>query len=169
MFRCFHAKLKRQTVVNASDAAELFGTGESASTPINVDAAAKMSELEEMEDLDAEKMLEVNSAIAVEKEIAADTIGTIFENTKQHFLPYVEQAAMELVGLLPHYYEGIRKSSTQALLEVVRTFYKLSEPEQWQQGLHSLQNSKPIHKNVKDLINHALPALLDMYETEDDK
>ena len=153
-------------VANVAEATELFGTGESASTPINVDAAAKMIEAEGIEELDAEKMLEVNSAIAVEKEIAADTIGTVFTGTKSHFLPYVEQAALELVGLLQHYYEGIRKSSTDALLEIIRTFYKLSEPEEWQQGL---QVKVPLHQNVKDLINHSLPALLEMYETEDDK
>lgn len=153
-------------VPNVSEAADLFGTGESASTPINVDAAAKMVEAEVMEELDAEKMLEVNSAIAVEKEIAADTIGTVFSGTKRHFLPYVEQAAIELVSLLQHYYEGIRKSSTDALLEIIRTFYRLSEPEDWQQGL---QVKVPLHQNVKELITHALPALLEMYETEDDK
>ena len=153
-------------VANVTEASELFGTGESASTPINVDAATKMAEVEEEEEIDAEKMLEVNSAIAVEKEIAADTIGTVFAGTGRHFLPFVEQAALELVGLLPHYYEGIRKSSTDALLEVMRTFYKLSDPEEWQQGL---QVKAPLHSNVKDLVNHALPALLDMYETEDDK
>lgn len=47
-------------------------------------------------------MLEVNSAIAVEKEIAADTLGTVFAATSCHFLPYVEKSALELVGLLPH-------------------------------------------------------------------
>ena len=26
-----------------------------------------------------------------------------------------------------------------------------------------------LHQNVKDLIKHTLPPLLDMYETEDDK
>ena len=71
-------------------------------------------------------MLEVNSAIAVEKEIAADTIGTLFAATRNHFFPYVEPSALELVNLLDHYYEGIRKSATDSLLEIVRTFYELS-------------------------------------------
>lgn len=79
-------------------------------------------------------MLEVNSAIAVEKEIAADTIGTIFAATGVFFLEYVEQCTLELVTLLPHYYEGIRKSATDSLLEIIRTFYKLSEPVEWQPG-----------------------------------
>lgn len=79
-------------------------------------------------------MLDVNSAIAVEKEIAADTIGTLFSATQGHFFPYVEQCALELVALLPHYYEGIRKSATDSLLEIVRTFYDLSDHQEWQAG-----------------------------------
>jgi hypothetical protein len=79
-------------------------------------------------------MLDVNSAIAVEKEIAADTIGALFASTRSHFFPYVEQCTLELVGLLPHYYEGIRKSATDSLLEIIRTFYDLSEHQEWSKG-----------------------------------
>jgi hypothetical protein len=79
-------------------------------------------------------MLEVNSAIAVEKEIAADTIGTLFAATRDHFLPFVEPCALELVNLLTHYYEGIRKSATDSLLEMVRTFYELSGAPDWVPG-----------------------------------
>lgn len=79
-------------------------------------------------------MLEVNSAIAVEKEIAADTIGTLFAATRNHFFPYVEPCALELVNLLMHYYEGIRKSATESLLEMVRTFYELSGAPDWTPG-----------------------------------
>lgn len=83
-----------------------------------------------------DKMLEVNSAIAVEKEIAADTMGTIFAATKNHFLPYIETCTLTLVELLAHYYEGIRKSATDSLLEFVRTFYDLSSPTDWAPGLN---------------------------------
>ena len=86
------------------------------------------------DEVDTSKFLEVNSAIAVEKEIATETIGTLFAATGRHFLPFVEQCALELVGLLPHYYEGIRKSATESLLEVVRCFYKMSEPAEWVPG-----------------------------------
>jgi hypothetical protein len=72
-------------------------------------------------------LLEVNSAIAIEKEIAADTIGTLFAATQIHFLAFVEPCTLELINLLSHYYEGIRKSAIDSLLEIVRTFYDLSE------------------------------------------
>ena len=118
------------------------------------------------EGVDVDKLLDVNSTICIEKEIAADTIGTIFAATKNHFLPYVEQATIELVDLLAHYYEGIRKSATESLLQIVRTFYKLSDPQEWEQGVAV---KIPLHQNVKDLVGHTITPLFDMYDTEDDK
>ena len=151
--------------VDSSKVAELFSTGSSSSTAVNVTDGDRSID-DDAESLDAEKMIEVNSAIAVEKEIAADTLGTVFAATGNHFLPFDEKAALELVNFLPHYYEGIRKSATESLLEIIRTFYTLSDPSDWLPGI---QVKVSIHRNVKDLIGHALPALLDMYETEDDK
>ena len=79
-------------------------------------------------------MLDVNSAIAVEKDVAADTMGTLFAATGENFLPYVEQCTLELIELTKHYCEGIRKSSGDSLLEIIRTFYELPEPAEWQPG-----------------------------------
>ena len=93
-----------------------------------------------IDDIDLDKLLDVNSAIAVEKEIAADTIGTLFIATRAHFLPFVESSTLELVALLAHYYEGIRKSATESLLEIVRTFYELSDPAEWQPGATVVSN-----------------------------
>lgn len=141
------------------------------------------NDMVEIEDLDVEKMMDANSAIAVEKEIAADTLGTLFAATQLNFLPYVEQCAMQLIDLLPHYYEGIRKSATDSLLEIVRTFYDISDHTEWQAGLNvgsfclfllnmpliRAVQSTPLPQTVKDLNEHALKALLEMYETEDNK
>ena len=99
------------------------------------DGAADESIDIDLDEIDLEKLSEVNSAIAVEKEIAADTLGVISQATGVHFLPYVEGACLELEKLLAHYYEGIRKSATDSLLEIVRTFYELSNPPEWQAGL----------------------------------
>ncbi|KAJ7890594.1 armadillo-type protein [Mycena olivaceomarginata] len=153
------------SVVEASSA---FGTGTSPQNAITImdeKVDVNGNDMVEIEDLDVEKMMDANSAIAVEKEIAADTLGTLFAATQLHFLPYVEQCAMQLIDLLPHYYEGIRKSATDSLLEIVRTFYDISDHTEWQAGL----NSTPLPQTVKDLNEHALKALLEMYETEDNK
>ncbi|KAF5362127.1 hypothetical protein D9756_002481 [Leucocoprinus leucothites] len=147
--------------VSVSEAAAVFGSdGGTAEEDANGNAVV------ELEDIDIEKMMDVNSAIAVEKEIAADTIGTLFAATQNHFLPYVEGCTVELVALLTHYYEGIRKSTTDSLLEIVRTFYDLSSPPEWVPGKTS---SVTLDSNVTELINHAVGPLLEMYETEDNK
>jgi importin-4 len=125
------------TLVNTSNAVAAFASGTSPSNAIAVSADEtdiNGNPSVELEDIDLDKMLDVNSAIAVEKEIAADTIGTLFAATRNHFFPYVEQCTLELVSLLPHYYEGIRKSATDSLLEIIRTFYDLSEHQEWTKG-----------------------------------
>lgn len=88
-------------------------------------------------------MLEVNSVICIEKEIAADTLGGLFGSTGNHFLPYVEDCTLELVGQLSHYYDGIRKSSLDSLLEIVQTMYELSNPAEWQPGLENVSKLSP--------------------------
>ncbi|KAI0060253.1 ARM repeat-containing protein [Artomyces pyxidatus] len=151
--------------LSTADAAAAFASG---SSPANAIAVVDESNTDgeiDIEDIDLDKMLEVNSAIAVEKEIAADTLGTLFAATGSHFLPYVEQTTLELVGLLPHYYEGIRKSATDSLLEIIRTFYGLSNPPDWVPG----NTTQPIDQHVMELIQHSVPALLDMYESDDNK
>ncbi|KAF7426772.1 hypothetical protein PC9H_009141 [Pleurotus ostreatus] len=79
----------------------------SGSSPAN--AIAIMDEVDahgnasiELEDVDVGQMVDVNNAIAIEKEIATDTIGTLFASTRNHFLPHVEQCTVELIDLLDH-------------------------------------------------------------------
>lgn len=119
----------------SADATEAFASGSSPSTAIKVDGAEEF-----FEELDIDKILEVNSVICIEKEIAADTIGGLFGSTGTHFLPYVEECTVELIGQLTHYYDGIRKSSLESLLEIVQTMYELSNPSEWQPGLENVSN-----------------------------
>ncbi|KAF8631861.1 hypothetical protein AX15_002131 [Amanita polypyramis BW_CC] len=141
-----------------SEAATAFSSG---SSPADADEGDMNGDLD-FEDAD---LLGVNNAIVVEKEIAADTLGTLFSATQNHFLPYVEISVLKLVPLLSHFYGGIRKSATDSLLEIVGTFYDLSDHQAWEPGTVPL----PLDHNVKKLINHALEPLLGMYETEDNK
>ncbi|KXN86598.1 putative importin subunit beta-4 [Leucoagaricus sp. SymC.cos] len=71
--------------VSVAEASAAFGTE---SAPAEVDANGNPQV--DLEDIDLDKLMDVNSAIAVEKEIAADTIGTLFAATQSHFLPFVE-------------------------------------------------------------------------------
>ena len=100
-------------------------------SPVHGFAVGEVIQLEKSLD---EGIMEVNSAIAIEKEIAADTIGTLFASTQIHFMAFVEPCTLELIQLLSHYYEGIRKSAIDSLLEIVRTFYDISDHEDWVPG-----------------------------------
>ncbi|KAF8347702.1 armadillo-type protein [Amanita rubescens] len=100
-------------------------------------------------DVDLDKMLDVNSAIAVEKEIAADTLGTLFAATQGHFLPYVELSTLELI----RYWRSSGRSMISASIHP-------GSPGSVVQ---------PLDPNVKELIGHSLVPLLDMYEAEDNK
>ena len=126
---------------------QAFATGSSPSNAISIadekDVNGNAVASIDGGDEDIEKMIEINSAIAVEKEIAADTIGTIFTCTRQHFLPYVEQATLELIRLLQHYYEGIRKAAVDSLLEIVKVFYELSDHESWRPGKNVVSENLP--------------------------
>ncbi|CAK5274034.1 unnamed protein product [Mycena citricolor] len=163
------AQVEQGEELSVVEASAAFGTGSSPQNAISI-VDEKLDDngnsVVEIEDLDVDKMMDANSAIAVEKEIAADTIGTLFTATGIAFLPFVEQCAMQLIDLLSHYYEGIRKSATDSLLEIVRTFYDISNPAEWTAGL---TNYPALPSTVKDLNEHAIKALLEMYETEDNK
>jgi hypothetical protein len=125
-------------------------------------------DLEEETDLDALEAMfsKVNSAVAIEKEVAADTIGELFNATKGAFLPYIEECVQVLIDLLDHYYEGIRKSAVGALFQFIKAFYELSGSPEWIPGAAV---KVPFHADVKKLVDHILPHLLEAWKTEDDK
>lgn len=116
--------------------ANAFTTGENPDEGDSVDIDTDSS-------VDVDKALEVNSAIAVEKEIAADTLGILFVSCGEDYLPYLEASTQELIKLLDHYYEGIRKSAVSSLFEYIKTFYELSKPETWQPGLPVVCPQRP--------------------------
>ena len=122
------------------------------SSPAN---AISIEDGSEEVEIDLDKALEVNSAVAVEKEIAADTLGTLFAATREHFLPFVEQTALELISLLSHYYEGIRKSATDSLLKIIRTFYDLSGQPEWQPGATVVRHSRCVYSTLMLVISAA--------------
>ncbi|KAF9567891.1 hypothetical protein EC968_003127 [Mortierella alpina] len=126
---------------------------------------------EDLDDLDAEEADEeqqymLRSAVADEKEVAADTIGELFQHTRSAFLPYVESTVKELIELATHMADGVRKASTTALFTFLRTFYRLSNSQDWQVGLPV---AIPLHENVAQLNSLVMPAILAVWDDEDDK
>jgi hypothetical protein len=92
--------------------------------------------LESDEDDDDESIgLNVNSALQLEKEIAADALGEIFVYVREGFLPYLATATEQLLELADTFYEGGRKSALSALWKFVLTLGEIQVTEPWQPGL----------------------------------
>ncbi|KAJ1907137.1 hypothetical protein LPJ81_000948 [Coemansia sp. IMI 209127] len=108
----------------------------------------------------------VNTAVADEKEVAADAAGELFANSTEGFLPYVEDIAKELVELLGHYSDTARKSAVAALFTFIRTFSKMAKSDPWKPGVPLCV---PIDDNTASMIRVVLPALLHVWEDEDEK
>ncbi|CAO3593935.1 unnamed protein product [Absidia cylindrospora] len=107
-----------------------------------------------------------NSAIADEKEFAADALGELFENTRSHFLPYVEPAVQELTELSFHLFDGVRKAVTGSLFSFLKTFYMLADHGDWVAGLPV---SYPVDENVANMTSLVVPSILLMWKDEDDR
>ena len=105
--------------------------GETSETPIQIIE----KQTSEMDDIDTEALLKVNSAIAIEKEIAADALGEIFVNVREAFLPYLQTATEQLLELADTFYEGSRKSALSSLWKFVVTLGEIQITEPWQPGL----------------------------------
>jgi importin-4 len=95
--------------------------------------------VEEDEDTDEEDdvslELNVNSAIQLEKEIAADAVGELFLNVGEGFLPYLDETAERLAELTETFYEGARKAALGSLWKFVITLGEIMVTEPWEPGL----------------------------------
>ncbi|KAJ2780488.1 hypothetical protein H4R18_003432 [Coemansia javaensis] len=110
--------------------------------------------------------LAINTGVADEKEVAADAVGQLFASTTTAFLPYVEETTTELIALLGHYSDTARKAATVALFTFIRTLSKIAAPELWKAGVPV---SAPIDEHTATMIRLVMPAVLEMWEDEDDK
>jgi len=125
---------------------------------------------EDMDDEEAEEkanqLFTTSTAIAEEKEFAAECLQEIFAATKQSFLPYFEQSIEILKQLLEHEFEGVRKSACNSLISIITTCYEMSNPEKWQPGLPV---KVPINKDVATLISQIMPKIVVVLGDEEDK
>ncbi|KAF8578209.1 ARM repeat-containing protein [Ramaria rubella] len=139
-----------------------FASGDSSSNAIPVTDATTETEVE----VDVDDLFKASSAICIEKQNAAGASGTIFVATKRHFLPYVEQVTLELLNMLQHFSDGVRKAAFDSLFSIIQVFYQLSEPTEWVAGLPV---QVPLHQNVRDLVTHILPKMLEAFSEDDEK
>ncbi|KAF2117365.1 armadillo-type protein [Lophiotrema nucula] len=78
------------------------------------------------------------TAVAMEKEIAAEVYGDIISHTRREYLPYLEETVTNLLQLVEHTYEGIRKAALGTLWRTYACVWGMAEGEgmaKWQPGL----------------------------------
>lgn len=107
-----------------------------------------------------------NSAVAMEKEIAADALGEIFAHSTSEFTPYIEQSCSQLIKCLDHFYEGVRKSAVGSLYRFIATLYNLSSPPQWLPGVPA---QIPLHAEVEKYSSVIRGAIFEVFIVEDEK
>lgn len=99
----------------------------------------EFEDVDDGDDEDDEAMFNASTALAIEKECAADAISEIFSSVKAPFLPYVETVVRALLPGLKHgWHDGIRKSAAAALLNFITTFHEMSEAPKWTKGSGSV-------------------------------
>ncbi|KAJ1850316.1 hypothetical protein LPJ73_003505, partial [Coemansia sp. RSA 2703] len=72
----------------------------------------------------------------------------------------------ELVNLLDHFSDEVRKSAVSSLFTFIRTCNKIANPETWKAGVPL---RVPIDDNTAAMVKLVLPELLKMWEDEDEK
>lgn len=120
------------------------------------------------EDLDEEelfKQYQAGTAIAEEKETAAEALAQIFSHTRATFLPYAEETVTHMVAFLDHYQDGLRTIAVSSLLSFLETFYDMSAPNPWESGVPV---KVPLHQNVASMALTVMPTIINMLETEDE-
>ncbi|OLL25602.1 putative importin subunit beta-4 [Neolecta irregularis DAH-3] len=110
------------------------------------------------------KLTAVHSAVAMEKEVAADVIAEIFAHTKISFEPFLEPAIDKLLSCTTHIYEGLRKNAIGSLWRITGVLYEMSSPADWSPGY----SQPPLDGNVDQVAEVVRQATWAMLEDEDD-
>ncbi|KAF2760448.1 ARM repeat-containing protein [Pseudovirgaria hyperparasitica] len=105
---------------------------------VKVAEASDDDDLEDMDDDDDWDDLSAVTAVAMEKEIAAEVIGDIVTHVRRIFLPYVQDTVQIVLELMDHSYEGCRKAAIGTLWRTYACIWGMAEGdgmEHWQPGL----------------------------------
>jgi hypothetical protein len=137
---------------------------------IKVSAAGEEEGIEaEMEDDDDYEDITGVTAVAMEKEIAAEVFGDIITHTRREYVPYLEDTVKTLLELIEHPYEGVRKAALGTLFRTYACVWGLAEGNgmaKWQPGL-PLNIDPP--EDLKQLANLVMRATLNVWQDEMDR
>ncbi|KAH8722966.1 armadillo-type protein [Phaeosphaeriaceae sp. PMI808] len=109
------------------------------------------------------------TAVALEKEIAAEVYGDIITHTRAEYMPYLETTVTKLLELVEHEYEGIRKAALGTLWRTFASLFGMAEGggmQKWQPGL-PLSIEPPAE--LKKLGNLVMTATMSVWQDEMDR
>ncbi|KAF1832495.1 ARM repeat-containing protein [Decorospora gaudefroyi] len=133
------------------------------------DDSSDLNEAAMAEDEDDWDDLEGVSAVAMEKEIAAEVFGDIITHTRREYIPYMEATVTKLLELVDHSYEGIRKAALGTLWRTFACLFGMAEGDgmaKWTPGL-PLAVEPP--EELKKLGNLIMTATMTIWEDEMDR
>lgn len=109
------------------------------------------------------------SAVAMEKEIAAEVYGDIITHTRREYLPYLEKTVQQMLELVEHSYEGVRKSALGTLWRTYACVWGIAEGDgmaKWKPGLPPAV-SPP--EEIKKLGHLVMMATMNVWPEEMDR
>ncbi len=109
------------------------------------------------------------TAVAMEKEIAAEVYGDIITHTGRAYIPYLEATVTKLLGLVDHPYEGIRKAVLGTLWRTYASLFGMAEKDgmaKWKPGI-PLAVDPPAE--LKKLSNLIMTATMSTWQDEMDR
>jgi len=137
------------------------------------DELAAASDLDDMSDLGGEDDDDWDdfttvTAVAQEKEIAAEIIGDILSHTTQDFLPYLEKTVEVVLPLVEHPYEGVRRAAISTLCRTYGAVWQLQgeEGEKWEPGFPVQKEPSNEIKRLGEII---MTAMLAVWREEEDR
>ncbi|KAK4580117.1 hypothetical protein LTR86_000320 [Recurvomyces mirabilis] len=109
------------------------------------------------------------TAVAMEKEIAAEVLGDVLTHSKGKYLPYMQKTIEVVLPLLDHSYDGVRKSAVGTTWRAYACLWGLAEDngmQKWQAGLPLKVKPTADLEKLGDLI---MKGTLALWEEEVDR
>jgi len=109
------------------------------------------------------------TAVAMEKEIAAEVFGDIITHTRREFLPFLEDTVQTLLELIEHPYEGIRKAALGTLWRTYACVWGLAEGNGMAKWVPGLPLKVQPSDDLKKLGNLVMAATMSVWNDEMDR
>jgi len=109
------------------------------------------------------------TAVAMEKEIAAEVYGDIITHTRAEYMPYLENTVTKLLELVEHDYEGIRKAALGTLWRTFACLFGMAEGGGMQKWTPGLPLAVDPPADLKKLGNLIMTATMSIWQDEQDR